>query len=109
MVTFATQQDKELQSIFAAKLALYPAHTLVFVDETGTDRRHSLCKMAYGVRGHALQTYKLLVRGEHISVIIAMSMQGILALQIIRGAVDGDAYLTFICKYLMPKLMPFDG
>ena len=44
MVTFATQQDKELRSIFAAELALYPAHTLVFVDETGTDRRHSLRK-----------------------------------------------------------------
>ena len=38
-----------------------------------------------------------------------MSMQGIIALQIIRGAVDGDAYLTFICKYLIPKLMQFDG
>ena len=109
MVIFATQQDKELRSIFAAELALYPAHTLVFVDETGTDRRHSLRKKAYSVRGHPLQAYKLLVRGEHISVITAMSMQGILALQIIRGAVDGDAYLTFICKYLIAKLMPFDG
>ena len=98
MVTFATQQDKELRSIFAAELALYPAHTLVFVDETGTDRRHSLRKKAYSVRGHPLQAYKLLVRGEHISVITAMSMQGILALQIIRGAVDGDAYLPLFAN-----------
>ena len=29
------------------ELALYPTHTLVFVDETGTDRRDSLRKRGY--------------------------------------------------------------
>ena len=109
MVTFATQQDSELRSQYTAELALYPAHTLVFVDETGADRRDSLRKKAYSIRGHPLRTQKLLVRGEHISVIAAMSLQGILALQIVRGGVDADVYYTFVCKYLLPKLMPFDG
>ena len=109
MVTYATQQDSELRSQFTAELALYPAHTLVFVDETGTDRRDSLRKKAYSVRGNPLRTQKLLVRGEHISVIAAISLQGILALQIVRGAVDADVYYTFVCKHLLPKLMPFDG
>ena len=42
MVMYASQQDSELRSRFSAEIALYPAHTLVFVDETGTDRRDSL-------------------------------------------------------------------
>ena len=80
MITYATHQDKGLQNMFVAVLAIYPTHTLVFVDETGTDRRGSLRKKGYSVRGHPVQAQKLLVRGEHISVIAAISLQGILAL-----------------------------
>ena len=88
MVTFATQQDSELRSQYTAELALYPAHTLVLVDKTGADRRDSLRKKAYSICGHPLHTQKLLVRGEHISVIAVMSLQGILALQIVRYSPD---------------------
>ena len=42
-----------------------------------------------------LQTQKVLVRGEHISVIASISLQGILTLQIVRGTVDADVYYTF--------------
>ena len=34
---------------------------------------------------------------------------GILALKNVRGAVDADVYYTFVCKYLLPKLMPLYG
>ena len=49
MVMYASQQDSELRSRFSAETALNPAHTLVFVDETGTDRRDLLRKKAYSV------------------------------------------------------------
>lgn len=51
----------------------------------------------------------LVVRGEHVTAIAAMSMDGIVALEIVRGGVDGDAFYRFVCKYLLSKLMPFDG
>ena len=35
----------------------------------------------------------LLVRGEHVTAIAAMSVEGIVAVEIVRGGVDGDAFI----------------
>ena len=82
---------------------------LVFVDETGSDRRDALRRYGYGIRGKPPRSCKLLVRGERISVISAMNENGIAALKIVRGTVDGDKFLEFIERELLPTLMPFDG
>ena len=55
MVTYM-QLSRILQSRFRAELAVYPAHTLAFVDKTGTDRRDALRKKVYSV---TLQMQKL--------------------------------------------------
>ena len=68
-------------------------------------------KYGYSLRGKPLKAQKLLVRGEHISCIhaAAMSMQGIVAIKIARGSMDGDAFYSFVCTSLLIKLMPFNG
>ena len=88
---------------------MYQPHMLVFVDETGSDRRDALRRYGYGIRGKPPRSCKLLVRGERISVISAMNENGIAALKIVRGTVDGDKFLEFIERELLPTLMPFDG
>ena len=97
----STQQDSELQSRFTAELALYivPANILVFVDKTGTDRRDSLHKKAYSVRGNPLRAQKLLVRGEPISVIVAISLQGLEVLLMLIFIT-----LLFVAQTLMGKM-----
>ena len=109
LVNYACQQSDELRSIFSNELALYPTHTLVFVDETGSDRRNTIRKMGYNLRGCPARAQKLLVRGEHVSVIVAMSREGILACEIVRGGVSGDKYYDFICRHLLTQLMLFNG
>ena len=52
---------------------------------------------------------QLLVRGEHISAICIMSVEGILACRIVRGSVDGETFIEFIENSLMPNVMPFNG
>lgn len=49
------------------------------------------------------------MRGEHVSAIAAISTQGLVALKIVRGSVDGDVFYAFVCEELLPKLMPFNG
>ena len=49
------------------------------------------------------------MRGERISVIVAMTVNGILDLQIVRGSVNGDIFMDFIQRVLLPNLMPFNG
>ena len=107
--TYALQRDECLRSQFAADVSLYSPEMLIFLDETGTDRRDTLRKKGYSLRGKPAKSQKLLVRGEHVSVISALSVEGILVCQIQRGSVSGETFYDFILKYLVPHLMPFDG
>ena len=81
---------------------------LIFVDETGADRRNLLRKHAYSIRGRSMRDHALLARGEHISAIGIMSSAGLLDVGIVIGGTDGDAFYSTIQKHLLPHLMPFD-
>ena len=57
----------------------------------------------------APRSCKLLYRGKRISAIAIMSYDGVLDVQIENETVDGECFLRFIEKTLLPTLMPFDG
>ena len=52
---------------------------------------------------------RLLVRGERVSAIAAISIDGILDYNFVRGTNNGETFQEFIEKDLLPHLMPFDG
>ncbi len=39
----------------------------------------------------------------------AISTQGLVAIKIVRGSVDGDTLYNFVCTSLRTKLIPFNG
>ena len=65
----------------------------MFIDETGEAH-------GYSVKGKSLEAQKLVVKGEHVSTIAAMSMQRIISLKIVQGGVNGDVFYDFICQLL---------
>ena len=77
-------------------VSLYQPHMLIFV---ATDCRDATRRYGYGIRGKPPRTCKLL---ERVSVISAMNENGIAALRIVRGTVDGDVILEFIERELLP-------
>ena len=109
MQLVALQMDQGLRTQFVTDVSLYNVETSIFIDETGCDHWNTIRKHGYGVRGKPVQCPKLLVRGERISVIVAMTVNGILDLQIVRGSVNGDIFMDFIQRGLLPNLMPFNG
>ena len=109
LATFALQRDDLLRQQFVADVSLYARDTLVFIDETGTNRTDTVRRVGYSLRGKPVKAQKLVVRGEHISAIAAITTKGLLALKIVRGSVDGDVFYEFVCTDLLPKLMPFNG
>jgi len=67
----ARQRNDELRATFRSDCSVYKVDMLLFIDESGTDRRHSLRKFGYSVVGkHALST-SLSLRGKRYSVIAA--------------------------------------
>ena len=90
-------------------MSVYSPEMLIFIDETGTDRRNTIRKYGYSMRGKPLKNYLLLVRGERISAIACISVAGLIDVKTVRGTSDGDVVYDFVQKYLLPHLMPFNG
>ena len=38
-----------------------------------------------------------------------MNTKGILALKVVRGTVDGNEFIDFLQRHLVPALLPFNG
>ena len=86
-----------------------PHTTEKFLDEIGADRRNTLRKYGFSIRGKPAQKHSLLVRGEHVSGITLISVNGLLDVDVVKGSVDGDKFYDFVQKHLLPHLMPFNG
>ena len=82
---------------------------LTFIDETGADRQNLIRKHGYSIRGKPARIHKLLHRCQHISVIVAISAQGMLDCKIHLESVNGEVFYKFVLSHLVPHLQPFEG
>ena len=105
----ALQQDAYLRQQFIDDVMVYSPEMLVFIDETGTDRRNLVRKYGYSMRGRPLRNHSFFVRGERVSAIACISMAGLLDVKIHTGTSDGDTFYSFVQTHLLPQLMPYDG
>ena len=109
MTLIAQQRDHELREQFTIDASLYKPYMCVFIDETGSDNRDALRRYGYSVRGKPPKSCQLLVRGERLSAIAAMTCKGIQALKMVHDSVDGDIFVDFVQRDLLPILLPFNG
>ena len=105
----ATQRDEFIRQQYILDVSVFKPEMLVFIDETGADRRNALRKYGYSLRGIPQKYNTLLVRGERVSGLALMSVNGLLDVRTVKGTTDGDTFYDFVQKYLIPQLMPFDG
>ena len=109
MTLRATQIDENLRARFKNDVSVYNADMIIFIDETGTDRRDMLRRKGYSLRGQPIVAHKLLVRGEHVSVIAFMSTMGVLDCVPVRGGVNAEKFYDVLQKSLLPHVIPYDG
>ena len=104
----ALQRSDRLRSQYLENISIFKADMLVFIDESGSDRRDCLRKYAYSLRGQPAKALTLYNRGRHVSSIAAMSMQGVLEMSFIEGGVCAETFKAFIEEKLISKLRPFN-
>lgn len=109
LCTVATQQDTFLREKFILDVSLYSPNMFVFVDETGADQRNCFRKYGYSLRGKPAVNNTLLFRGERISAIACMSINGLIDVKMLRESSTGDVFYDFVQTHLIPHLMPFNG
>ena len=51
----------------------------------------------------------MLVRGERVSAIACIAVDGLLDVRTVRGTTDGDTFYEFVQTHLLQHLMPFNG
>ena len=105
----ATQRDEVLRQQYITEVSIYNSEMLIFLDETGADRRNALQRYGYSMRGKPIVSHQLLVRGDHLSGIAFISVNGLLDVKVVTGATNGDVFYSFVEEHLLPCLLPFDG
>ena len=105
----AGQRNDLLRSQFMFDISIFPSEMLVFLDESGTDRRDALRQYGYSLRGKPAKALSMLPRGNHFSAIAAMCSEGVLACKVVEGAVNAETFETFLSIELSSELFPFDG
>jgi hypothetical protein len=104
----AIQQSDELRAKFMAEVSLYDPSMLLWLDETGCDRRNSTRKKAYSIRGITPRDHRILVRGVRYSVVPVVSVDGIHDIHIIEGTMNGERFEDFLRTTVLPILQPFN-
>ena len=82
---------------------------LVWIDETGCDKRNLLRKYGYSLRGERVVCHRMLLRGSRISTIAAMSSTGMIGWHITTGSVNEETFCDFVKVTLIPNMLPYDG
>ena len=111
MVIAALQRSDSLRAEYLMDMTIYKGHPemLVFVDEMGSDKRDTMRKFAYSLRGKPAFSKKLLVRGQRVSAIAAISCAGLLDCYTVTESVTGDTFKHYAENALVPYLQPFNG
>jgi transposase len=104
----ALQQSECLRAKFMAEVSIYDPNMLVWIDESGCDRRNTIRKYGYSIRGIPHCNQHLLVRGIRYSAIPVLSTTGVHDVYLAEGNIDGDRFMKFITSCLLPVLHPFN-
>ena len=105
----ALQRCLDLRASFVASVFTFAKEMFVWVDESGSNLKGMLRKYGYTLRGERAVCPRLLIRGQRISSISAMSTEGILAVELTKESVNGEKFFDFVSGSLIPEMLPFDG
>ena len=105
----ALQRSDEKRAEFMAEISQFDPSMLVWLDETGSDRRNTIRAHGYGFRGCTPERLDLRVGGKRISAIAVMTLSGVEDAYISEDNVNGEVFGDFMRRSLLPILQPFNG
>ena len=105
----AKQRSVQYRADFLAHALLFRKEQFVWIDETGSDKRQSLRKFGYSLKGLPPVCHRFLVRGIRISALAAICSEGLLGVELTTGTFNGDKFFDFLRGTLIPNMNPFDG
>lgn len=91
-----------LRSAFIANIgANFSAEQLIFVDESAKDERSLARRYGYAMRNSPAVKKNVFVRGKRYTILPAMSLDGIIALDVMEGSCDKKRFEKFIISQVV--------
>lgn len=105
----AAERDELLRATWQAAHAEIPKEYCVWLDESGVDNLTNHRDSGWAEVGQACVRRTLFLRGVRYSVLPALTVDGIIALDIFEGSVTKARFLRFLQEQLIAKLNPYPG
>jgi len=100
----AKRQDPEKELKYTEEIGKYRQEQLVFIDETGFDSKAKNRRFGRAPRGQKVVRTGEYLKGDHTSLIAAISTQGIIASYAIPGGFSAPDVAYFFESLLLPKM-----
>ena len=96
---------REQRRVYQAKGSALEAKDLIFVDDTGVNI--AMARLyARAPKGERIQASAPVNKGKNITVLGALSLQGLVEAMTIEGSSDGQVFSTFLQEVCVPILRP---
>jgi hypothetical protein len=102
----ALERNEQLRAIFMNKIAdvVTNPDQLMFGDEAAKDERTSARRKGWSERGARCVQQKCFVRGRRYSILPILTLDGIIAYDVIEGSVTGERFLQFLRELVVSFL-----
>lgn len=108
MDTVAKERNQELRNFYIEKRSHIDPKCMVFVDETGDDRRRAILKRGYAPKGVRPVQTKRFHRGKRVSCLPAYTLDGIIYSEVYEEYTNNDVFEAFL-ERLLPHCGRYPG
>ncbi|KAF5392338.1 hypothetical protein D9757_001550 [Collybiopsis confluens] len=107
----ALERNEVLRSHFMLQIARIAPNPdmLVFIDESARNRRTSQRKYGRSFRGQRCVQRRYFVRGQRVSILPALTLDGFIGYDIIPGSITAEKFLSFLRRHVIPYATPYPG
>jgi len=74
----------------------YTRNQLIFLDESAKDKRSLSRLYGYSLRNTPAQKKEVFVRGKRYTILLALTMEGLIAIDIFEGSCDKKKFVDFV-------------
>jgi transposase len=96
----AKERNADLRDFYLQKLSAYRSYHLVYIDESGCDKRAGFRRTGWSPLGVAPVQIARFHRGRRYQILPAYAQDGIVHLRIFQGSTDGALFESFIEELL---------
>jgi transposase len=95
---YACEQNDEVRALYMNRIAeeVPDANMLMFIDEAAKDERTLSRKYGRSYKGVRCVARRKFVRGLRYSIVPVITLDGIIAYDIVEGPVDNEQFVTFL-------------